>query len=164
MKLISHSIQETEAIARDLSRALAHAGISGRATVLALRGNLGAGKTALTKALGKTLGVKRAITSPTFVIEKIYKLPKGGSFDHLIHIDAYRLEGKRELESVGWDEVLAHHGNLIVIEWPEQVPGALPRHAFTLDLVFVNDTTRTITIPANLARLWPQKNKHPKKR
>ncbi|OHA85516.1 MAG: tRNA (adenosine(37)-N6)-threonylcarbamoyltransferase complex ATPase subunit type 1 TsaE [Candidatus Yonathbacteria bacterium RIFOXYC1_FULL_52_10] len=134
--------------------------MSGRATVLALRGNLGAGKTALTKALGKQLGVKRAITSPTFVIEKIYKLPKGSPFEHLIHIDAYRLEGKRELEAIGWDEALAHHNNLIVIEWPEQVPGSLPRHAFTVDLAFVNDTTRTITIPAKLSRLWPpQKTK-----
>lgn len=163
MRLVSKSPKETEAIARDLLHALVRAGISGRATVLALRGNLGAGKTALTKALGKALGVKRAITSPTFVIEKIYKLSPSAPFEHLVHIDAYRLEGKRELEAIGWDEALAHHANLIVIEWPEQVPGALPRHAFTLDLAFVDDTTRAITIPAKLARLWPQKNTQKKK-
>lgn len=156
MKLVSKSIIETKNIAHDLVRALASARLSGRATVLALAGDLGAGKTALTKAIAHELGVAEDVTSPTFVLEKIYRLPKKMPFEHLVHIDAYRLEGVHELEAIGWDEALAHHGNLIVIEWPERVDQAIPHTAHTVRLRAVNETTREIIIPKSLVPLWPE--------
>lgn len=156
MRLVSKSITETKKIGHDLVRALVVARLSGRATVLALAGDLGAGKTALTKVIAHELGVAQDVTSPTFVLEKIYRLPKKAPFEHLVHIDAYRLEGVHELESIGWDEALAHHGNLIVIEWPERVAPAIPPTAHTVHLRTVNETTREIIIPKSLAPLWPE--------
>ena len=101
------------------------------ATVVALSGELGAGKTTFTQKIAKALGVEEAVTSPTFVLEKIYKL-EGQKFTHLIHIDAYRLNGAHELEVLGWKELLADSGNLILLEWPEKVVGAIPKDAIRI--------------------------------
>ncbi len=98
------------------------------ATVVALSGQLGAGKTTFAKGIAQALGVGEIVTSPTFVIEKIYAL-KNQLFDRLIHIDMYRLKNEQELETIGWKQIIADPRNLIVLEWPEGVPGAIPKDA-----------------------------------
>lgn len=116
------------------------------ATVVALSGDLGAGKTAFVKELGSILGIKNAdITSPTFVIEKIYKI-NHLQFTHLIHIDAYRLEKEDELVKLGWQDIVKDPKNLILIEWPEMVKGLIPTDARTISFTFVDESTREITI------------------
>ncbi|MHB8651892.1 MAG: tRNA (adenosine(37)-N6)-threonylcarbamoyltransferase complex ATPase subunit type 1 TsaE [Minisyncoccota bacterium] len=159
MKIVSRSIQDTNAIARDLAGVLQQTKRSGRATILALKGDLGAGKTALTKSLAAVLGVKKDITSPTFVLEKIYTLPPSAQFLRLIHIDAYRLDDAKQLTALRWEEIIADEKNLVVLEWPERVEGAIPSTAVTLSLVFVDDTTREITIPRKISDVWPAKKK-----
>jgi tRNA threonylcarbamoyladenosine biosynthesis protein TsaE len=118
-KETSISISETEAIAE---RWLAfvtekHASL-GRALIVGLSGHLGAGKTAFTKGVGKALGISEEITSPTFVIMKIYPT-ENINFKKLIHIDAYRLEDKNEMEVLKLDDLKNDPANLIIIEWPE---------------------------------------------
>ncbi len=113
------------------------------ARVLALSGNLGAGKTAFTKMLAEILGVSGEITSPTFVIMKRYGISHGG-FKNLIHIDAYRLESGNELLKLGFQNMLADKENLIVIEWPERVPLVIPLDATRLAFHVVNETTREV--------------------
>ncbi len=95
-----------------------------RATILTLSGELGAGKTALTQAIGKKLGVTQGIVSPTFVIMKQYQTP-GGPFTSLIHIDAYRIEDEKELLPIRFEELTKQGNTLIIIEWPERITGAL---------------------------------------
>jgi tRNA threonylcarbamoyladenosine biosynthesis protein TsaE len=97
-----------------------------RATVVTLSGELGAGKTSFTQGVAKTLGVTEAVTSPTFVLEKIYALTseKGRGFTHFIHIDAYRLKDAKELHALGFENILKEPSNLIFLEWPERVEGA----------------------------------------
>lgn len=114
------------------------------ATVVALKGELGAGKTTFTKYFAEALGVEEVITSPTFVIEKVYKL-EGQRFEYLIHIDAYRLEGGDELMDLGWEEVLAQPENLVVIEWPEKVHDVIPLDVQTITFEVVDEETRKIT-------------------
>ncbi len=113
------------------------------ATVIALSGELGAGKTTLTQALGRLLGVKENMISPTFVIMKSYKL-KAKSWKLLVHIDAYRLKGERELEVLGWQEMVGNPDNLILIECPERVPLLIPKDSYTVNLGHINESTRTI--------------------
>ena len=96
------------------------------ATVVTLAGELGAGKTAFTKAVAKALGVEDVVNSPTFVLEKIYGLPLGGAFKHLVHIDAYRLEDGDNLSALGFDELVRDNENLIFVEWPERVRQVIP--------------------------------------
>lgn len=113
------------------------------ATVIALSGELGAGKTTLTQALGRILGVEENMISPTFVIMKRYKL-SASNWNLMIHIDAYRLKDERELEILGWQEMIENPDNLILIEWPERVPNIIPEYAYNISLGHVDEKTRSI--------------------
>ena len=120
------------------------------ATLVTLMGELGAGKTAFTKAVAHALGVEEVITSPTFVLEKIYLLPRerGGetaTFARLVHIDAYRLEKGTDLSPLGFDELMKDSGNLILLEWPEKVSDALTNPAIKISLVANPDGSRTLS-------------------
>lgn len=116
------------------------------ATLITLSGELGAGKTAFASALAKALGVEDAVTSPTFVLEKIYALSKenGRGFARLAHIDAYRLKEGSELAALGFDELMRDPRTLVVLEWPERVADALPQTAHMLTLIAREDGSRTI--------------------
>src|ERR1039458_8847512 len=72
------------------------------ATIVALSGDLGSGKTTFAEGIARTLGIEESVTSPTFVLEKIYELD-GQKWQRLIHIDAYRLKEAHELEALGWN-------------------------------------------------------------
>ncbi|MEI7689070.1 MAG: tRNA (adenosine(37)-N6)-threonylcarbamoyltransferase complex ATPase subunit type 1 TsaE [Candidatus Nomurabacteria bacterium] len=111
------------------------------ATVLALYGDLGVGKTTITKEIAKQLGILEKVISPTFVIMKIYKT-KNKKFKNLIHIDAYRLEKSKEIEQLGFEDLLKNKDNLIIIEWPEKVEEYLPSNTHRIILEHKDDTTR----------------------
>jgi tRNA threonylcarbamoyladenosine biosynthesis protein TsaE len=117
---------------------------SERATVVALQGELGAGKTTFAQEVGKLLGVTENMHSPTFVIMKVYEIAWQG-FKNLIHIDAYRLEKDEELLHLGWEEMLAEKENLILIEWPENVPNLIPSSARKISFKHVDENSREIT-------------------
>lgn len=124
------------------------AGLSPRAesaTIVALSGDLGAGKTTFAQGLALRLGVAEQVSSPTFVLENVYPL-EGQKWQRLVHIDAYRLESAAELAPLGWEGLTADPCNLIIIEWPEQVVGALPPHATTIRLSDAGDNARRIVI------------------
>ncbi len=125
MKYISRNLEESYKIANDFVSNLNP--YRDRAMVVGLYGELGSGKTSFTQGIAKSLGVLENVTSPTFVIEKIYEL-ENKKFQHLVHIDAYRLEKSEELTHLGWQEVLADHSNLVLIEWPEKVEDIMPQH------------------------------------
>ena len=99
-----------------------------KATVVALQGDLGSGKTYFVQNFGKILGVTEPIISPTFVIMNIYRIDWRG-FKKLVHIDAYRLEKEQELLNLGWEKLLEDSENIIFIEWPERVEGLIPKES-----------------------------------
>jgi tRNA threonylcarbamoyladenosine biosynthesis protein TsaE len=109
---------EAAALARTLAPHESHA------TLVTLSGELGAGKTSFTQGIARELGIEEAVTSPTFVLEKIYELTDK-AFKRLVHIDAYRLEGETSLVPLGWEDLYADPANLIVLEWPELVASQL---------------------------------------
>lgn len=113
------------------------------ATVLALHGDLGSGKTTFVQALARELGVTDTPISPTFVIQKYYPLT-GAAFDRLVHIDAYRLESARQLEVLGWYDLVGDPTQLIAIEWPEHVAEAIPDSAQHIYFTYVDEDTRSI--------------------
>jgi len=136
-----NSLEELEAFAGDFLTKLQPR--KGGAAIVGLKGDLGAGKTAFTKVLAKQLGVPGDVTSPTFVIEKIYKI-EHEFFSHLIHIDAYRLESGKELLHLGWERELADEHNLIVLEWPERVSDIMPEETIYLGFTYIDENTRDI--------------------
>lgn len=146
MKIISKSLEDTKNIAKkfveDTARAL---GARERAVVVAMYGNLGSGKTTFVKSVAFAFGIENTVTSPTFVIEKIYKL-ENQNFDNLIHIDAYRLKSGEELKALGWDDIFKNPKNIIFIEWPENVKDIIPSNAKKIKFNFIDEYTREINI------------------
>jgi tRNA threonylcarbamoyladenosine biosynthesis protein TsaE len=123
--------QETESLGRRLIRALPVP------SFVALYGDLGAGKTALVRGMGAEAGTSE-VRSPTFTIVHEYETsPK------LIHFDAYRLGDAEELFAIGFDEYLAQNA-VVVLEWAERVPEALPKERLELRLIGSGDDPREI--------------------
>ena len=113
--------------------------------VIALVGDLGAGKTTLTKGIGKALGVKRVINSPTFTIMKVYETTKE-KIKKLYHLDVYRItnsEDDFELEEYFYLDGLA------VIEWAHIIQDMLPKNAWEIEIIDLGDDTRQVTIKAS---------------
>ncbi len=137
--ITTHSVEETQQFAKEFLLSLNPQ--ESEATVVGLYGNLGAGKTTFTQSVARELGITQPITSPTFVIEKIYEI-KHNNFARLIHIDAYRLEGGRELQNLNFEELASNKNNLIFIEWPENVKDILPDNHIKLFCEFVDENSR----------------------
>lgn len=117
---------------------------SREAAVLALHGDLGAGKTTFMQTLARELGVSDDVTSPTFVVMKQYDLIDQ-AWESLVHMDAYRLESTDELGPLRFAELLEMPDTVIAIEWAEKIADALPPH--TLHLTFtLEGETRTVSI------------------
>jgi|CXWL01.1.fsa_nt_gi tRNA threonylcarbamoyl adenosine modification protein YjeE len=118
-----------------------------KATLITLSGELGAGKTSFTQGLARSFGVTVPILSPTFVLEKIYNLSKesGRGFAHLVHIDLYRLEDKKDLEHLNFEEAMNNSQNLIVLEWPERVPELHTGVHTQIQLEILPTTERKVT-------------------
>lgn len=129
------SPEETERLAAELARAL-HPG-----TVVALRGALGSGKTCFVRGLARGLGVRQAVTSPTFTVVNEYR-----GTSPLYHIDLYRVRSADEALALGLDEYLDGNG-LTAIEWPECVSDLLPPSTVRVTLTAAGDgDTRRIEI------------------
>lgn len=134
MEYITHSPAETEAVGEALAKALRPG------TVLAFRGDLGAGKTAFTRGLGRGLGCTERVTSPTYTIVNEYtsgRLP-------LFHFDMYRLRSSEDLFDIGWEDYL-ERGGVCAVEWSENVADALDG-AIWITIEKTGDDSRKITI------------------
>jgi tRNA threonylcarbamoyladenosine biosynthesis protein TsaE len=144
MIITSKSVEQTGEIAKEFLQKVSH-GVYTGALVVGLYGDLGSGKTTFTQAFAKHLGITNNITSPTFVIEKIYKTTNG-QFENLVHIDAYRLENAEELSVLSWKETVSNSKNLILIEWPERVVDILPVNHAKIMFRFISENEREIEI------------------
>ncbi len=116
------------------------------ALVMALEGELGAGKTTLTQGLAKILGIKAKVKSPTFTLIKKYKIPRLKKSRFLYHLDCYRLRDHRDLLALGIKDILNNKENVILIEWPERIRKILPKNHIKIHMDHVNKHTRKITI------------------
>lgn len=111
--------------------------------VVCLIGNLGAGKTTFSQGLARGLGIKQNIISPTFILERRYKLPATKT---LVHIDLYRLNTIEEAKGIGIEETMADPNNIVVIEWPEKIESLLPRQKWEVRLETITENERKIEI------------------
>ena len=145
MKLLSRSIAQTHQISRNLAHKIIETSPQDHSMVIALEGELGAGKTTFVKAFAKALGIKTHITSPTFVLLKGYRLQVTG-YRFLYHIDAYRLKNYRDLLPLGVKEVMANPENIILIEWADLVKSILPKNYIKAHIDHINETTRKLEI------------------
>ena len=142
-------IEETKTISKDDLPKLAHDVLQAAkdlqtdgAVVIALHGDLGAGKTTFVQSLAHTLGVTEHVTSPTFTIMKGYET-SDDTFQNLIHMDAYRVDDESELAPLRFNDILKTPGTLFCIEWAEKIAGSLPTNIIHLTLNVVDENTRT---------------------
>jgi len=140
---ISHSPQETYAFGKDLGETL----YSG--DVVALSGELGAGKTCLAQGIARGLGIPEEyrITSPTFTIINEYP----GRLI-LYHLDVYRLSGVRDLDEIGYDDCFNDKG-VVVVEWAEKIRDALPKETLFILLTYIDENIRKIMLSDNRERI-----------
>ncbi len=138
-----HTTEEMQALAAETVATVTRAPRSG-ARVLALYGDLGAGKTTFTQGIARALGIEETIISPTFIIERAYKIPKGAPFAHLVHIDCYRFESPDEARHLGWDRLIADADALIVVEWAERIEALLPADAVKLRFEYEGEGARRV--------------------
>lgn len=136
-KFTSNSESETFEFAKQYATTLAGG------EVIALKGDLGAGKTIFSKGLAAGLGLKRNVNSPTFVIMKVYsdfkpQCPLQSKLKHFVHIDAYRLDSSLDLSAIGADEYFGREDAVVVIEWPERIKKILPEETRWLKFLAMN--------------------------
>ena len=141
MEVLSKSPEETKKLAERVLKDL-----SGR-NILALKGDLGSGKTTFVTGLGEWLGVSERITSPTFTVVKTYSLEKSGMpFTKLIHVDLYRINTVDQAEDLGLDELWREPTTLVVIEWPDVAAATLPGdQMLTTRFTYVSDRMRKVS-------------------
>ena len=120
MKFISTSEKQTLNFAKKFSKSLSGG------QVIGLAGNLGAGKTIFTKGLALGFGIKKNITSPTFVLMKVYPV-KSPIIKFLVHIDAYRIKSAENLIAIGADEYFKSPEAITIIEWADKIKKILPK-------------------------------------
>jgi tRNA threonylcarbamoyladenosine biosynthesis protein TsaE len=116
------------------------------AALIALAGDLGAGKTTFTQQLAAQLGVTETVVSPTFGILKKYDVPEHSHFDTLFHIDAYRIEHISEAGPLRLDELFLTPRTLVCLEWPEQIAEILPAVKMQVQLEITENESRKVTI------------------
>lgn len=134
MEFITNSPAETENLGAALGKLLP------AGTVLAYRGDLGAGKTAFTRGLARGLGCNELVTSPTYTIVNEYL---GGRLP-LFHFDMYRLRSSEDLWDIGWEDYL-ERGGICAVEWSENVADAL-EDAVTITIEKLGESSRRITL------------------
>lgn len=122
--LVSNSEKESRQVAQKLAKQIS----SG---VIALSGQLGAGKTTFVQGFAKGLGIKEKIISPTFVLMRQHQIPNTSRM--LYHIDLYRLENPQNIKQLGLDEIIKNTNNIVVIEWADKLD-ELPTNSIKISI------------------------------
>lgn len=122
----TRTAEETEAVGRGLAERLLSAGV--RRAFIAMRGEMGVGKTAFARGFASALGIT-GVKSPTYTVVNEHK----GNPVSFFHLDLYRLGGEEDLESIGYDDYLVRDGYLLC-EWSESLPDAIPPDAITVTI------------------------------
>lgn len=150
LKYKTNSLEETQKIAKELAenilknkkwRLLA----SRRAFIIALKGNIGSGKTTFLQGFVKGLRLKEKITSPTFNIYKNYQL-KDAYYGQFYHFDCYRIEKYQEILELGFEKIISDPKNIVAVEWPEKIKNILPKNILWIKFKFINKTEHSIDI------------------
>lgn len=114
---------------------------------IGLEGNLGGGKTVFTKGVAWGLGIRKNITSPTFVFWRIYKVPKRKNIKYFCHVDLYRLQKPQDVLSLGINEYWQRNDSICLIEWSEKIRRYLPKgKTYFVKFKIIDPKTREITI------------------
>ena len=147
-EFISNSPRDTKKFAKDFAKNLQSGDI------LALYGDLGAGKTTFIQGLVASLGYKGKVFSPTFIFVRPYQIRSQTSdirqqksgIKTFYHIDLYRIEEPADLKTIGIEEFLNENDSVSAIEWPERIENGLPERTVKIKFDYIDETKRRITV------------------
>ena len=137
MKILkSYSFKQTKQIGFEFAKQiLKNKNIKNKPIVIALYGQLGAGKTLFVSGFLKGLGIKKRTTSPTFVLIKKFKIPKKNlNYNYVYHIDVYRIKNINEFLNLDFYELLLNPKNILIIEWPEKIEKLLSKNTIKIKI------------------------------
>lgn len=135
--VLTRNEAETEAFAAALAACIAPG------SVISLTGDLGAGKTVFTRGFARALGIKEAVSSPTYTIIQEYKTPDGRDF---FHLDLYRISDEYSALGFGVDEYLDDPEAYALVEWPERIAGIMPENAVKVNIRHLGGDIREISV------------------
>lgn len=145
MNEVASSPEEMKRIAGDFITRVADVSREGRgALVIGLIGELGSGKTTFAQGVAEALGVRDAVVSPTFTIERVYKIIHP-NYSHLFHIDTYRLENPEELARLGWDNIAGDSSAIVLVEWADRVQELVPQDTHFVRFTMVSPTVHEVS-------------------
>lgn len=140
------TLSEVKQLAKKLAELLKHS-TEKQSLVIALVGELGAGKTTFAKSLLKSLGVRQRVTSPTFTLIKKYK-------SNIYHIDAYRINKPSDLIKLGFQEIVDGKGNIVIVEWADKIKRLISQNAVWIYFYHSNKPgKRVIKVAKNSLRV-----------
>ena len=140
-EVITNSLQETQAFAEKFAEELKPGDI------IALSGELGAGKTTVVQGFAKGLGITNRIISPTFIIARSYEIKNPNKkLEKFYHIDLYRINSEKDLEGLGMKEILSEKDAVVVIEWPERLGSFMPEKRWEIKIESLGENERKINI------------------
>jgi tRNA threonylcarbamoyladenosine biosynthesis protein TsaE len=146
MEFITKNFKETQQLAKHVVAKIIKTPHDG-ALVLALKGDLGAGKTTFIQGLGRVLKIKERILSPTFLIMKRFELVGSESkINNFYHLDCYRIENAKDLAGLGLEKVLENKNNLVAIEWAERIKEVLPKDTLWMEFEHGGEDERRIKL------------------
>lgn len=139
MKYVTNSLEETQKIAGEIAEK-----VRGKHVVIALNGELGAGKTTFTQGFARALGITDKVISPTFVVQRQHEIPK--STQVLYHIDLYRLEEGLNVTHLGLKELFEDDQAIVLIEWAEKIKDSLPTDSLIINFRKIDENSREIIL------------------
>jgi len=137
MEVITQSPGETQKLGQKIGSDLKSGKLKKR--IICLYGDLGSGKTTFIQGLAKGLGIKKRITSPTFVFVKKYQ-------PSFYHVDLYRIEKLEETKGLGLGEIFSDPQALVAIEWAEKIKEMLPKERIDIQFNYLNQNERKVII------------------
>lgn len=135
-EIVTHNIEETYEFAKEFLKDITPP------CVITLKGDLGAGKTAFTKALASAMGIKDIVTSPTFTLMNEYN---DGIFP-LYHFDMYRIENPEDVYELGFYDYFNTNNGVVVCEWPDVIDNLLPKKGYDITIEKLGEKSRKFII------------------
>jgi tRNA threonylcarbamoyladenosine biosynthesis protein TsaE len=144
MEFITKTPSQTKKLGEILAKEILKSNFK-NSVILALKGDLGGGKTTFLQGFAKGLGIKEKILSPTFIILKKFQIPNS-KYKYFYHFDCYRIEKSKEVLKLGFKKLISNPKNIVAIEWADKIRKIVPKNSLKIDFKFINKNNRKINV------------------